>query len=105
MHGNQFRSKIGSLAMTTIVRIAMATKWAETEVKRWLQGQKVAMEKVEEERFHFLLQLTPEESLRIYLSLQQGNTGDGWSVPEPSPILWAMRRTLERYVQGKRKRL
>ncbi|MBI3015865.1 MAG: hypothetical protein HYY65_12605 [Candidatus Tectomicrobia bacterium] len=25
----------------------MATKWAETEVKRWLLGQKIAMRKVE----------------------------------------------------------
>lgn len=82
----------------------MATKWAEIEVKRWLQGQKVATQRGEEQRFRFLLRLTPEEALRTYLALQQRIAGYRGDPAEPSPLLWSMRHALNRYVQAKRKR-
>jgi len=80
----------------------MGTKLAETDVKRWLQGQKVATQWIERERTGSLLQLTPQESLRIYLSLQS-LTRDGRDRAQPSPLLSRMRQALERYARRKQK--
>ena len=81
----------------------MGTKLAETEVKKWLRGHRVAMQWIEEERARFLLQLTPQESLRIYLSLQN-SVKDGRNRTEPSPLLWKVRQALERHARRKGKR-
>lgn len=74
----------------------MEIKLAETEVKKWLRGHRVAMQWIERERARFLLQLTPQESLRIYLSLQN-SVKDGRNRKEPSPLLWKVRQALERH--------
>jgi len=81
----------------------MGTNLTEAEVKKWLRGHKVAMQWVEEERARFLLQLTPQESLRIYLSLQNP-VKDGRNRAEPSPLLWKVRQALERHARRKGKR-
>ena len=81
----------------------MRIKLAEIEVQRWLHGQRMGAKKVEEERIHFLLHLTPEESLRIYLSLLPGKVRDGNSLTDPSPILRAMRQALQRYDRLKKR--
>lgn len=65
----------------------------EQAVKSWLQGQRMATQRMEAERTARLLTLTPEESLRTYLELQP----DPLSSPEPSPVLIAMRRLLGLY--------
>ncbi len=80
----------------------MGTKLAETEVKRWLRGQKVATQWIEGERTRSLLQLTPQESLRIYLSVQTLTT-DGGDRAQPSPLLWRMRQALKRYARRKQR--
>lgn len=79
----------------------MAIGLVKAEVKRWLRGQKVAMEWMEAERIRSLRKLTPEESLRIYFSLLHGELKDGRDLAEPSPLLWAMRRVLMRYGRNK----
>jgi hypothetical protein len=81
----------------------MSIKLAEAEVKRWLRGQRMGAKKVEEERIHFLLHLTPEESLRIFLSLLPGTARDGRNLTKPSPILWAMRQALRRHDRLKKR--
>jgi len=68
----------------------------EAAVKRWLQDQQAARQKVQEERVRFLLNLTSEDALRLYLALPQANTGRK-DAPEPSPLLWVMRQALARY--------
>ena len=73
------------------------------QVKKWLQGQRVAMRWIERERSRFLLRLTPEQSARIYLSLD-GSITDGRSRSRPSPVLWDMRKVLERYSRLREKR-
>lgn len=81
----------------------MRMKLAETEVKRWLRGQRRGAKKVDEERSHFLLHLTPEESLRIYLSLLPGKARDGGNLTNPSPVLLAMRQALRRHDRLKKR--
>ena len=81
----------------------MAIKLAETEVKSWLRGQKRAGEWIEAERTRVLLDLTPEQSQQIFLSLH-GAVSDGRSRKEPSPLLWKMRKALERYHERRAKR-
>lgn len=61
------------------------------EAKRWLEGQKVAQEVIKRERVQFLLSLTPEKSLDIYLAL--------WEAcckvrKEPSFLLMRMRQCI-----------
>jgi len=79
----------------------MTTTWDEKEVRRWLRDQKAAARRIEEEKTDFLLRLTPEESLRIYLSLPRDDVRE--NPAEPSPLLWAMRQAVRR-LEGKRKK-
>lgn len=71
----------------------MSLKLNERAVKRWLRDQRAAQQKEDEERVRVLLGLTEEEALRLYLAapLSQGEV-----TSEPSPLLWIMRRVLER---------
>ncbi|MCS7187511.1 MAG: hypothetical protein RMK89_11245 [Armatimonadota bacterium] len=63
------------------------------EAKRWLEGQRAANEIIKRERVQFLLSLTPEKSLAIYLSLWEAN----YKIPkEPSFVLMKMRQCIER---------
>jgi hypothetical protein len=66
----------------------------ESEVWKWLQGQKAAAERIRAERARFLFHLTPEGSCSLYLALWQYGTviGEG-----PSPLPTAMRRCLKRW--------
>ncbi len=61
-------------------------------VQRWLRGQRAAARVTEGERVRFLLALTPEESLAVYLSLRRVRPRSGDS--GPSPLLTAVRRAL-----------
>jgi hypothetical protein len=69
------------------------------QIQEWLRGQRAAEQRVERERAEFLLNLTPAEALRLYESssaVQDSNLHR----EEPSPLLMAMRRLLERYAQA-----
>ncbi len=79
----------------------MAKELDKRQVKRWLWDQKVAARRIEEEKTDFLLRLTPEESLRIYLSLPRHDVRE--NPAEPSPLLWAMRQAMRR-LESKRKK-
>lgn len=68
--------------------------------KRWIKDQQVAQARIENERFHFLLNLTVEDALRSYLGLidlqaQSRKAQEGGS--SASPLLVAMRRALRQY--------
>jgi hypothetical protein len=66
------------------------------KVKQWLEGQKEAEKIIERERVNFLLSLTPQRSLEIYLSL----TGSGYkNRREPSFLLFQMRHSLHRLAE------
>ncbi len=63
-----------------------------SEAKRWIEGQRAASERIRKERVQFLLSLTPEKSLDIYLALWQAN----YNIRrEPSVVLLRMRECLE----------
>ena len=79
----------------------MAKELDKRQVKRWLRDQKAAARRIEEEKTDFLLCLTPEESLRIYLSLPRDDVHE--DAAEPSPLLWAMRQAVRR-LESKRKK-
>jgi hypothetical protein len=81
----------------------MRDNLAKPQVKKWLRDQGVAMRWVERERARFLLRLTPEQSARIYLSLD-GSSADGRNRSQPSPVLWDMRKVLERCSRRREKR-
>ncbi|RMF93130.1 MAG: hypothetical protein D6736_02250 [Nitrospinota bacterium] len=60
-------------------------------VARWLVDQQALAERIQAERVAFLLSLTPERSLRIYLGLQDFTS---YRRDVPSPVLVAMRQAL-----------
>ena len=66
------------------------------EVREWLEGQKEAEKVIRRERVKFLLSLTPEKSLEIYLSLSRLGYKDR---REPSFVLLKMRQYLERLAE------
>lgn len=72
----------------------MSERLDRRAVKRWLSDQRAAEERIARERLRALLVLTPERSLKLYLDLSA-------SIPvrhseRPSPVLWAMRRSVGR---------
>ena len=77
----------------------MATEWHEVNVRRRLRGQRAVVRQVEEERVRYLLRVTPKESLDTYLQLHQVVQGHAESVVDPSPLLVAMRRLLDRFTR------
>ena len=62
--------------------------------KDWLSGQQAAAARIEDERVRFLLTLTPERSLRIYLDLW--DQGERAQTAWPAPLLMAIRHALAR---------
>jgi hypothetical protein len=66
------------------------------KVKQWLEGQKEAEKIIERERVNFLLSLTPQRSLEIYLSLASSGYK---SRREPSFLLLQMRHSLHRLAE------
>jgi len=71
-------------------------KIEKKEVKRWIQRQKVASQKAKEERVEWLLRLSAEESLRIYLSLIEWDSAGTRPLHKPSFLLMSMREVLRR---------
>lgn len=71
----------------------MSPRLNEGAIKRWLRDQQAAQQKEDEERVRALLDLTEEKALRLYLALP---LSQGEATSEPSPLLWIMRRVLER---------
>jgi hypothetical protein len=62
-------------------------------VREWLEGQEEAEKVIRRERVKFLLSLTPEKSLELYLSLSR----IGYKARrEPSSVLLKMRQCLEK---------
>jgi hypothetical protein len=65
-------------------------------VREWLEGQEEAEKVIRRERVKFLLSLTPEKSLELYLSLSR----IGYKARrEPSFVLLKMRQCLERLAE------
>lgn len=69
-------------------------------VQAWLSGQRAAAGRIQAERTSFLLSLTPERSLEVYLELWRFSAGD--PPKAPSPVLLAMRRALSRLEEAKK---
>lgn len=65
-----------------------------SQVRLWLKGQKEADRRSRRERVRFLLSLTPEQALALYLALWE--TG-GRSRREPSALLLRFRHCLQRW--------
>lgn len=73
----------------------MSSKVLEaSDVRRWLEGQEEAARRIRRERVRFLLSLTPQRSLALYLALWEVGGRDR---REPSVVLWKMRRCLARW--------
>jgi predicted nucleic acid-binding protein len=67
-------------------------------VREWLEGQEEAEKVIRRERVKFLLSLTPEKSLELYLSLSR----IGYKARrEPSFVLLKMRQCLETWTRSK----
>ncbi len=62
------------------------------EVRRWLQGQKEAGKRMEQERIRWLRTLRQEEALKVYLDLVASRPPQGETLP--SPLLWFMRKAV-----------
>ena len=72
----------------------MAQTLDAEEVRKWLEGQREAEKVIHKERVKFLLSLTPEKSLEIYLSLSRLGYKNR---REPSFVLLKMRQCLEKW--------
>ena len=70
----------------------MEAKLDTKEVREWLSGQRAAAERVRAEHVSFLLSLTQERSLELYLDLASQSSRR----KTPSPLLVAMRQALAR---------
>jgi len=81
----------------------MKSKLDKTKVRNWLRGHRKASSLIERERFRSLVSLTADESAAIYQSMAIAVIPSG-DRPEPSPILWQMRKALRRYSKQTRKR-
>jgi hypothetical protein len=66
-------------------------------VREWLSGQRASGRVIREERVKFLLSLTPDRSLEIYLALAAA--GQREPRERPSAVLLAMRRAVARLRQ------
>jgi hypothetical protein len=64
------------------------------DVQDWLTGQNAAAERIKSERVSFLMSLTPENSLQIYLELKRLSSGEHSQAP--SRLIWAMRQAIAR---------
>jgi hypothetical protein len=64
------------------------------EVRKWLSGQRAAGERLAQERVQFLVSLTYERSIEIYLGLCGVMAGDQRETP--SPVLLAVRQAVLR---------
>ena len=72
----------------------MARILDKEKVRAWLRGQDAAARQIRSERTAFLLSLTPEQALKIYLGLKEVSTSGH---PErPSPLTLAMRQAIAR---------
>lgn len=71
-------------------------KLEEAEVRRWIRGHRRAEEAIRMERVRQLLTITPEESLRTYLSLVETSFGEPPADRGPSPLLTAVRKVMDR---------
>ena len=76
-------------------------KLDKKQVREWLNGQKAAQREIAKERARNLQSITPEESLRIYLSLKEISPDDPHA--GPSPMLMAVRKVLQKYAESKEK--
>ncbi|MFO8034078.1 MAG: hypothetical protein R6U88_02795 [Candidatus Bipolaricaulota bacterium] len=69
----------------------------EQAVRRWISDQRAAQERILSERVRFLLELSPEKALRLYLSLWASTTpASRIKHDRPSPLLLSMRRAMTR---------
>ncbi len=80
----------------------MGSRLSKSDVQRWLAGQREAQKVIEKERVHALRNRTPEESWAIYLSLTENELWNPRDAAEPSYVLMAMRRVLDRQTRKKR---
>jgi hypothetical protein len=71
-------------------------KLDDKQVLKWLEGQKEAEKLICREKVNFLLSLTPEKSLEIYLSLSELSCKNR---REPSFLLLKMRQFLKRWIE------
>ncbi len=67
-------------------------------VRAWIAGQRAAEERLLHERVRFLLHLSPERSLQIYLGFWA--LRPSWPSTQPSPLLWSMREAIARLKQS-----
>ncbi|MDD3493283.1 MAG: hypothetical protein PHZ19_07320 [Candidatus Thermoplasmatota archaeon] len=63
-------------------------------MREWLSGQRASAKVIQEERVKFLVSLTPDRALEIYLGL--ATAGQGEPSQRPSPVLLSMRRAVAR---------
>jgi len=74
----------------------VGSRLCRSEVQRWLAGQRESEKMIEKERVQSLLNLSAEESWAIYLSLTENELQSPPYPSEPSYVLMAMRRTLDK---------
>jgi hypothetical protein len=68
-----------------------------SEVLRWLEGHREAEKVIRKERIRDLLNRSTEKSWEIYASLTDSRWGTPPDAGQPSYVLLAMSRALDRY--------
>jgi hypothetical protein len=73
------------------------TPLCESDVKRWLAGQREAAKLIERERTESLLSRPSDQAWGMYLSLLDSRLTNPPDATEPSHLLTAMRRALDQH--------
>lgn len=80
----------------------MSSRLRKSEFERWLAGQRESEKVIEKERVQFLKGLSTDQAWKLYLSLADNKLLSPTDASEPSYVLTAMRRVLDRCSRKKR---
>ena len=80
----------------------MGSRLSRSELQRWLAGQRESEKVIRKERVQSLLNRSPDEAWTTYLSLIENELRNPPDPGEPSYVLIAMRRALDRRSHRKR---
>jgi hypothetical protein len=80
----------------------MGSRLCKSELQRWLAGQRESEKVIAKERVQSLRDRSPDEAWTVFLSLTNSVLGSPPDPSEPSYVLMAMRRAMERRSHTKR---
>lgn len=81
----------------------MGPRIRKSDLQRWIAGQRETEIIIRAERVKALRNLSTEESLEMYLALTSAHFGNPPPANEPSYVLMAMRRAVEKCLERQKR--